>query len=220
MLLASALIHMSVLAMLGVTRKPERVIPIGLISLSPGGPRGGDAIQKESSEKRRGGLQPPVSKAKRNEIVLPLKKPKLKPPIEKAPVTERPVESFPALESGPEEQPASLETASAKGFSVEGDIEGSGPHAGYLGLLRDKVSRNWKPLAWTGGRAARTTLYFRLKRDGQISNLVVRELSGMPLVDQSALRAIINSVPFAPLPAEFSEDELGVYFRFVLIGEP
>lgn len=197
---------------MGITRKPQRIIPIGLISLSPGGPRGGDATQKESSEKSQASRA--ISKAKRNEIVLPSKKSK-----KKAPARKRPVENFPALESGPEERPASLESASAGGFSVEGDIEGSEPHAGYLGLLRDKVSRNWKPLAWTGGRAARTTLYFRLKRDGQISNLVVREQSGIGVLDQSALRAVLGSAPFPPLPAEFAEDELGVYFRFELAGQ-
>jgi TonB family protein len=80
----------------------------------------------------------------------------------------------------------------------------------YLGQLVGKIERNWRPASNT----LRTTVYFRIARNGRISDIKVAEASGNFLFDQSARRAVEASSPMPPLPEEYDGDFLGVYFDF------
>ncbi len=91
----------------------------------------------------------------------------------------------------------------------------------YLAIVQNKISSNWAPP--TGllkqGQAERATVYFKILRNGQISDLSIETPSGIFFFDQSALRAVSRSVPLPPLPVGFGEDSLGIHFDFELKGE-
>jgi protein TonB len=80
----------------------------------------------------------------------------------------------------------------------------------YLEQLVRKIERNWRPSTNT----MRATVYFRIARNGRISEIEVSEPSGNFLFDQAAQRAVEASAPMPPLPGEYDGDYLGVYFDF------
>ncbi len=57
---------------------------------------------------------------------------------------------------------------------------------------------------------------FDLLRDGRIRNLRVVQPSGVPALDYSAQRAILEASPFPPIPAGFDKDSAHVEFTFEL----
>ncbi len=86
----------------------------------------------------------------------------------------------------------------------------------YLVAVRNKVSSNWSPPAGIGAQTtrARTVVYFRIVKNGKIADLKTETPSGIALFDQSALRAILRSEPFPPLPRGFPGSSLGIHFGF------
>ncbi len=86
----------------------------------------------------------------------------------------------------------------------------------YLVAVRNKVSSNWSPPAGlvTSGGAVRVVVFFRINRNGSISDLAVETPSAVGLFDQSALRAVLRAQPFPPLPRRFPDKSLGVHFGF------
>lgn len=80
----------------------------------------------------------------------------------------------------------------------------------YLEQLVSKIERNWRPTSNT----LSATVYFRIARNGRISDIDIAEESGNFLFDQSARRAVEASAPVPPLPDEYDGDYLGVYFQF------
>jgi TonB family protein len=86
----------------------------------------------------------------------------------------------------------------------------------YLVAVRNKVSSNWSPPAGiaTQTTRARAVAYFKILKNGKIADLKVETASGIVLFDQSALRAILRSEPFPPLPGGFPGGSLGIHFGF------
>jgi TonB family protein len=86
----------------------------------------------------------------------------------------------------------------------------------YLVAVRNKVSSNWSPPAGlvASGGAVRAVVFFRIMRDGSVSDLEVEQSSAVGLFDQSALRAVLRAQPFPPLPRRFADNSLGVHFGF------
>ena len=86
----------------------------------------------------------------------------------------------------------------------------------YLLAVRNKVSSNWSPPAGIGTQTtrARTVVYFRILRNGKVGDVRTEAQSGIGLFDQSALRAVLRSEPFPPLPGGFPGASLGVHFGF------
>lgn len=83
----------------------------------------------------------------------------------------------------------------------------------YLKIIKERVSSNWQETEEFLGQQ-KTTVYFRIYRDGNISPPKVEESSGNNLFDQLALRAVTLASPFPPLPSAYTESFLGVYFEF------
>jgi TonB family protein len=57
-------------------------------------------------------------------------------------------------------------------------------------------------------------IFFKIGRDGSISDVQIERSSGFPFVDRAAQRAVIASSPLPPLPADFHESSLGVHLKF------
>jgi TonB family protein len=89
------------------------------------------------------------------------------------------------------------------------------PFTYYLRQLHAKVSEQWRrpPLATAEQKSA--VIYFEIDRDGQIRGEPrIKQSSGNELYDQAALRAVVSSIPFPPLPREFPGQYLQVNFGF------
>lgn len=82
----------------------------------------------------------------------------------------------------------------------------------YLAEMEGKVKPNWNPAFRQDERT--TVLTFNIQKDGQITGLQVSQSSGLDEVDREALDAVQNSVPFAPLPANFPLEDLEITFSF------
>ena len=90
------------------------------------------------------------------------------------------------------------------------------PFQFYLQMLSDKITANWfQSLVDPGvGGLLQTQVYFRIYRNGQISDIKVDVSSGIEAFDLSARRAIQTSAPFAPLPNEYDGQYLGITLVF------
>jgi TonB family protein len=86
----------------------------------------------------------------------------------------------------------------------------------YLATLRNKIGSRWVPPPGVDarGRPIKTILYFRVHRDGQISEAAIESSSGYAFFDQTAMRALLSATPLPPLPAGFTDNYLGVHFGF------
>ena len=138
----------------------------------------------------------------------PKKKPKPKP-TPAAPTAE----ATPAAETKPEDKPMDVSMQDASQTEVAVDAR-KFPFSYYLSAIERRVSENW--LSAQGGRdgGVAFVVYFRLSRNGRVSDLRVETPSGNAHFDRSALRAIRSADPFPPLPRAFGESWLGIHFTF------
>ena len=130
-----------------------------------------------------------------------------------APAAPAPAPPSPNTASRPEAPPPTLGRAS-------GSAQGSGaltlnvsdfPFAWYLAAIHRKVTERWEGRALQGRQPVVT---FEIARDGQVSNLAVKESSGNPYYDRTAMRAIAEAAPFPRLPDEFPGSVLRVHMGF------
>ena len=85
----------------------------------------------------------------------------------------------------------------------------------YLEIIKDRISQTWSPPPVSGSAGGVTsTVYFKISRDGSISDLKIEKNSAFDLFDRSAVRAVELSSPLPPLPAGFTGRWLGVHFEF------
>jgi len=90
------------------------------------------------------------------------------------------------------------------------------PFTYYLQFVSDKISASWFTSLVDPGVAGQlqTQVYFKIYRNGQVSDLKIEVSSGIPAFDLSAMRAIQTASPFAPLPAEYDGQYLGIHLVF------
>ncbi len=90
------------------------------------------------------------------------------------------------------------------------------PFQFYLQMISDKITANWfQSLVDPGvGGLLQTQVYFRIYKNGQISDVKIDVSSGIESFDLSARRAIQTAAPFAPLPNEYDGQYLGITLVF------
>jgi TonB family protein len=90
------------------------------------------------------------------------------------------------------------------------------PYQYYLQIISDRVSSSWFTALVDPGVSGTfyTTVYFKILRNGQVSELKVKESSGIASLDMSAQRAIQISAPFPPLPSDYDGAYLGIHLIF------
>lgn len=96
------------------------------------------------------------------------------------------------------------------GLRIEGDQPF--PYPGYLDSLVTRIEEHWEEPLVQG--ALKATVFFRILRDGTITDFRVESPSGSIPFDRSALDAVVRANPLSPLPEGFRGDNLGVYFDF------
>jgi protein TonB len=101
------------------------------------------------------------------------------------------------------------------GFQGGGGDFGSA-YAWYVRVVQQKVSQNWlkyeiDPSIRT---ANRVYVQFDINRNGQPTNVQLEQSSGVPSLDQSAIRALQRIDTFGPLPPDYSGSKVTVEFWF------
>jgi protein TonB len=172
--------------------------------------------------------QPQIKEVEPDAIPIPDKSTKIKPkPVTSASKTKTKPEPEPEPETnevpfgqgGPVSGPyGTFSVSGAKGgFGFQGGGGDFGnTYAWYVRVVQQKVSQNWLKYEIDPNiRAAnRVYLLFDITRSGQPSNVQVEQSSGVPSLDQSAVRAIQRIDTFGPLPAGYSGGKVTVEFWF------
>ena len=78
----------------------------------------------------------------------------------------------------------------------------------YVDRLLAIISSNWNRPALGG--EIESTLFFRIAKDGSISNLKIAKSSGYNTFDLAGMRAVQLASPFPPLPQSYRHRSLGV----------
>src|SRR5512138_183963 len=90
------------------------------------------------------------------------------------------------------------------------------PFQFYLQMISDKITANWFQALVDPGVAGllQTQVYFRIYKNGTISDIKIDVSSGVESFDLSARRAIQTAAPFAPLPNEYDGQYRGITLVF------
>lgn len=101
------------------------------------------------------------------------------------------------------------------GFSGGGGDFGS-RYAWYVDAVRRKVSENWMKYEIDPSitSARRVYISFDILRNGEPTNVELEQSSGVPSLDQSAVRALQRIDTFGPLPNDYGGNKVSVEFWF------
>ena len=150
-------------------------------------------------------------------------KPKPQPSVTQQKVPPKPVEEanniVPYGEGGPVSGPyGTFSAGGAKGgFGFTGGGGDFGTrYAWYVRVVQQKVSQNWMKYEVDSriANAQRVYVTFDVVRDGRPTNVQVEQSSGVPSLDQSAVRALQRIDTFGPLPSDYSGNKVSVEFWF------
>jgi len=119
----------------------------------------------------------------------------------------------PKQEKKAESQPNAIQTPSHTPFG-EAVLENPNfPYSYYIEQMLNKIDQAWEnpvrsdlPLS--------TVIYFRIQKDGRLTDLNIEAPSGISQFDNACKRALLSSDPFAPLPADFIDSYLGIHLEF------
>jgi TonB family protein len=86
--------------------------------------------------------------------------------------------------------------------------------------MKRRISQNWlqntiDPTV-RAARRAKTTVTFRIYKDGTVKDLQITQSSGNQSMDNSAMRAMLNANNMPALPNEYSGTYVEVTFDFDL----
>lgn len=154
----------------------------------------------------------PVQEQPKTKIIDEKPKPKLKP---KPKVKPKPIEKQKVKKPKPKRKP-SKKTLSQGSATVRLDGENFTDDF-YLNRIINKIANNWlNPIR--SSRKLSTIIYFKILKDGIITDIKVEKSSKNSIFDQSAKRAVMASSPLPPLAGSYSGDYLGVHFEFEHTG--
>lgn len=175
----------------------------------------------------------------KSELTHPVDKPKTdkKTPDKKAAISKP--DPAPATTATDAANAAAAGASSGSGYGLRfgtggsgggtgGGVGGTGAGAGdpfgvagfpfqfYLQMISDKITANWFQSLVDPGVSGllQTQVYFRIYRNGSISDVKIDVSSGVESFDLSARRAIQAAAPFATLPNEYDGQYLGITLIF------
>jgi periplasmic protein TonB len=132
---------------------------------------------------------------------------------------EEPSNVVPFGQGGPVSGPYGAFTAAGAkggfGFTGGGGDFGN-RYAWYVRVVQQKVSENWLKYEIDPRitEANRVYVTFDIDRSGRPLNVQIEQSSGVPSLDQSAVRALERIDTFGPLPPDYSGNKVSVEFWF------
>lgn len=186
--------------------KPE-LKPEPRVKAAPPAPAKDDVVLKKSRAKKEPVKPAPLEKVVEEAKPAPREEAKPAP----AQVTSRPVTPTTALPALPEQAgPISALEGARQGVDVSTNY--------YIQNLVSQISRRWRPPGTLRyDRTAKpVVVYFKVQKDGRITNVSIETSSGRKDLDLSAERAVTETFSIAPLPSNLMQDDtLGVHFKFI-----
>jgi len=186
-----------------------------------------NVLANESKGLSQSQPQPKPEEKEPEAIPIPEKnaksKPKKEPSASKRKPQPEPVEEannvVPFGQGGPVSGPYGMFSAGGAkgGFGFTGGGGDFGTrYAWYVQVVQRKVSENWLKYEVDARirEAQRVYITFDVTRDGRPANVLVEQSSGVPSLDQSAIRAIQRIDTFGPLPSDYSGNKVSVEFWF------
>lgn len=139
-------------------------------------------------------------------------KPDAAPPKPSAEAAKKPPAPEPLPEPETQGTPAGSANGLALGAAVAGLENPDFTYGYYVDQMLGLLQRNWvRPLIGSGIEA---TVYYRIQRDGRITDLAIVKSSGINSFDLAAMRAVQSSSPLPPLPRAYRHGYLGVTLVF------
>ena len=100
----------------------------------------------------------------------------------------------------------------------QGSTDFAARYGWYIEAAKRKVGPNWNMLfldpSARNSRTLHCVISFTIMRDGTVKNLRVEQSSGNSSWDTSGLRAIQSSMPFPPLPSDWTAPDVSVLWDF------
>ena len=179
---------------------------------------GADAIAAQGEGRTDPGSDSDPGKGQRSGIRKPKPRTSTQQKPRPAPV-EEPSNVVPFGQGGPVSGPYGVFSANnAKGgFGFNGGGGDFGSRFGwYVRVVQQKVSENWLKYEIDPNihDARRVYITFDITRTGQPTNVQIEQSSGVPSLDQSAVRALQRIDSFGPLPNEYAGNRVSVEFWF------
>ncbi len=216
-LVISACVHAIVLAALVflVQTVPKMRLPEGVYSvkiLQPFVGSGPSSAAKTEGEKKDAvDVKEPKEPPKKAEEKIPVPK---KPEAKKEGDTKKETDAKKETPPKAEEKALGVTVGEGDGTGIA-VAAASFPFGYFLAAIERRVSENWFSAVSEGGTGLTCVVYFRLMRDGSVSDARVETSSGNGYFDRAALRAVKSASPFPPLPRAFTDSYLGIHFTFV-----
>jgi len=92
----------------------------------------------------------------------------------------------------------------------------------YFNKIREQIKRNWIYPREAGDRGIEGELMieFGIAKSGELQFILLRRTSGVPILDEYALRAVKLASPFPPVPDGISKGGLPIngLFRYQIVG--
>ena len=85
----------------------------------------------------------------------------------------------------------------------------------YLAVVQSKIEQNFRPPPGVRGQSL-ATVGFTIQKNGTVANISLAKPSGNLLIDQAAERAVRAAGRFPPLPPQYTQGQLDIYFEFVI----
>ncbi|MEO5656968.1 MAG: energy transducer TonB [Nitrospiria bacterium] len=140
----------------------------------------------------------------------------IKPPAEPTPEPQKPT---PTPE--PPEQVASIPPEADRGIALVTPLMEAVAlkYPYYTNALLRKMDANWSPPGAGLAATQEVLVTFTILRDGSVRGTNIEQSSGNLYYDQAALRTVLRSSPFPPLPPGYAGDTMTVHFSFLLDPE-
>jgi TonB family protein len=106
----------------------------------------------------------------------------------------------------------------AGGVNIGNDNPLGQQYGEYAKMIIDQVGRHWNTAQLGMSTAPLAIITFTINRDGSVPQDSVRvaQSSGIPALDRSAQRAVLDAAPFQRLPAGFTRNDAQIELRFEL----
>lgn len=192
-------------------RLPEGVYSVKILQPFVGsGPS--SAAQSEEGKKDAVKVEEPKQEPKKEEAKLPVPK---KPDAKKEGDAKKEADAKKdATAEGTGEKPLGVSVGAGDGTGIAVDAANF-PFGYFLAAIERRVSENWFSAVSEGATGLTCVVYFRLMRDGSVSESRIETSSGNAYFDRAAVRAVKSAAPFPPLPRAFTDSFLGIHFTFV-----
>lgn len=193
------------------------LVSAAAVPLPPPSEESPNLVANESKGLSESEKRPPEKEA----VALPRHEANMPEPPPRKIVQEkpRPMNQVPFGQGGPVSGPYGVFNANGAkgGLSLTGGGGDFGSRYGwYVDVVRRKVAENWLKYEVDPSisSARRVYITFEITRSGEPVNIQLSQSSGIPSLDQSAVRALERIDTFGSLPPDYSGSRVAVEFWF------